>query len=389
MKQIKTHPGIILGMLAIISVITSMVDAQEPASFESVKAGLFDTLETAIGTWTPELGKTIVNHKHAKSGQHCLQLTGGTQTSVTLRTADGVDTSGNLTFWAERWTSRSPFSFRIEKRTGANWKEIFNGDKEVRVGRAFLSHVTVPLNDTSITQLRFTVTSPPNTGILIDDIRVAPSQPQKIISVERVPFSLPARIGRDASPLLKLKVETTGTLNPIALTALKATLNGTTDRSDVTSMGVHRTGSNSQFRPGESVAQMDTTGFRNGPFELSCGESSCQLADGANYFWITGRIRKDADIDHRVGVACKQVAFSNGQTITLDANPSVQRMAVAVRQGGDDGVHTYRIPGLATTTKGTLIGVYDIRHRSGGDLPGDIDVGMSRSTDGGQTWEPM
>ncbi|NQV33483.1 MAG: exo-alpha-sialidase, partial [Phycisphaeraceae bacterium] len=40
-------------------------------------------------------------------------------------------------------------------------------------------------------------------------------------------------------------------------------------------------------------------------------------------------------------------------------------------------------------TKGTLIGVYDIRHRSGGDLPGDIDVGMSRSTDGGQTWEPM
>ena len=25
----------------------------------------------------------------------------------------------------------------------------------------------------------------------------------------------------------------------------------------------------------------------------------------------------------------------------------------------------------------------------GGDLPGDIDVGMSRSTDGGQTWEKM
>ena len=64
-------------------------------------------------------------------------------------------------------------------------------------------------------------------------------------------------------------------------------------------------------------------------------------------------------------------------------------MGVAVRQSGDDEVHTYRIPGLATTKKGTLIGVYDIRHRSGGDLPGDIDVGMSRSTDGGHTWEPM
>ena len=64
-------------------------------------------------------------------------------------------------------------------------------------------------------------------------------------------------------------------------------------------------------------------------------------------------------------------------------------MGIAVRSGGDDGVHTYRIPGLATTNKGTLIGVYDIRRDKGRDLPGNIDVGMSRSTDGGLTWQPM
>ncbi|MCA9080184.1 MAG: exo-alpha-sialidase, partial [Planctomycetaceae bacterium] len=62
---------------------------------------------------------------------------------------------------------------------------------------------------------------------------------------------------------------------------------------------------------------------------------------------------------------------------------------IALRRGGDDAVHTHRIPGLATTNSGTLIGVYDVRRRDGGDLPGDIDVGMSRSTDGGRTWEPM
>ena len=32
---------------------------------------------------------------------------------------------------------------------------------------------------------------------------------------------------------------------------------------------------------------------------------------------------------------------------------------------------------------------YDVRRRSGKDLPSDVDVGMSRSTDGGRTWEPM
>ena len=28
-----------------------------------------------------------------------------------------------------------------------------------------------------------------------------------------------------------------------------------------------------------------------------------------------------------------------------------------------------------------------LRYRSSGDLPGNIDVGMTRSTDGGRTWE--
>ena len=60
-----------------------------------------------------------------------------------------------------------------------------------------------------------------------------------------------------------------------------------------------------------------------------------------------------------------------------------------VRKQGDDGVHTYRIPGLATSPKGTLLAVFDIRHAGGGDLPGDIDVGLMRSTDNGETWGAM
>jgi sialidase-1 len=60
-----------------------------------------------------------------------------------------------------------------------------------------------------------------------------------------------------------------------------------------------------------------------------------------------------------------------------------------VRKAGDEGVHTYRIPGLATTTKGTLIAVFDARNKGGGDLPADIDVGMMRSVDQGASWSPM
>jgi len=62
---------------------------------------------------------------------------------------------------------------------------------------------------------------------------------------------------------------------------------------------------------------------------------------------------------------------------------------IELRKHNDDGVHTYRIPGLETTNNGTLIAVYDVRRNSDVDLQEDIDVGMNRSTDGGKTWEPM
>lgn len=60
-----------------------------------------------------------------------------------------------------------------------------------------------------------------------------------------------------------------------------------------------------------------------------------------------------------------------------------------IRKAGQDGVHTYRIPGIIKTTKGTLIAVYDVRYTTSRDLPGHIDVGMSRSMDNGDSWEPM
>ena len=363
-----------------------LVNPEDIASvgFEKAKPGPFEKLETGVGAWTPDAGKTIVDDKHAKTGKHCLQLTGGKQTSVILRLADTLNASSVLTFWAERWTARKPFSFRIDKSGGDGWKEIFNGDQSVRVGRSFLNHVKVPLGDVSIRQLRFTVTSPPNTGILIDDIRIAPARPQKIASVEVVPFTLPALVGTASSPLVKLKVVTTGQLNPLSLTELAVTLEGTATRANVSSVYI-----SPRFDglPSPSIEIVDATDWE--VHRAKTLKASLKLVEGENIVWVNCKLKKDANIDHHVGAAIKQVTFSSGQTFKVDAPPSMQRMGVAVRKGGDDGVHTYRIPGLATTKLGTLIGVYDVRRRSGGDLPGDIDVGMSHSTDGGRTWEPM
>lgn len=352
-------------------------------SFEQQNAGDFETLETEVGKWRTTVGSARIDDQHASTGRQCLQLPGGVETTVELEIAEGVQTSGNLSFRAERWTKRAPFSFRIEKRVGGKWSEIYNGDNEIRVGRPFLSEVDVALQDPKIDRLRVKLASPPHTGVLIDDLRISPPQTQQITSVEAVPLALPALVGADHSPLLKLKIETTGRLAPIAIAELRVTLGGTTELSDVAGLQAFCGRSGDDFSAGAAF------GAEIEPAEEVTIRGKSLLAEGTNYLWLTGTLNQSANVDHKLGAACKTLKFSDGQTFDVQATPSIQNMGVSVRDGGDDGVHTYRIPGLATTKAQSLIAVYDVRRRSGGDLPGDIDVGMSRSTDAGRTWEPM
>ena len=134
---------------------------------------------------------------------------------------------------------------------------------------------------------------------------------------------------------------------------------------------------------------VNTQGSDNGVFIRRKFSGNYQLGEGENFFWLSCQLNKNADIDKLISASCQSLTFSNGEIHKFDGKFHEQRLGVALRTGGDDGVHTYRIPGLAKTPHQTLIAVYDVRRRSGGDLPGDIDVGMSRSTDGGRTWEPM
>lgn len=119
--------------------------------------------------------------------------------------------------------------------------------------------------------------------------------------------------------------------------------------------------------------------------------TAIELGEGLHYFWIKVSLKESVDLDKKLALQAVHVRDTDGKSIpaTLAGNGFEKRMAVAVRKAGQDHVHTYRIPGITTTNKGTLIAVYDNRYKNSRDLPGNIDVGMSRSTDGGITWEPM
>jgi sialidase-1 len=54
-------------------------------------------------------------------------------------------------------------------------------------------------------------------------------------------------------------------------------------------------------------------------------------------------------------------------------------------RSGEDGYHTYRIPALITTRKGTLLAFCEGRRNTAGDS-GDIDLLLKRSFDQGKNW---
>ena len=114
------------------------------------------------------------------------------------------------------------------------------------------------------------------------------------------------------------------------------------------------------------------------------------LRQGTNIFWLSCKLSPAASLSHKVSARCTAIETSAGTVTPRDDTSLVRkRIGIALRRHQDDGVHTYRIPALATTPKGTLLAVYDVRRRKRRDLQEDIDIGLSRSTDGGRTWEPM
>lgn len=116
-----------------------------------------------------------------------------------------------------------------------------------------------------------------------------------------------------------------------------------------------------------------------------------KLVEGPNFFWISLQMKPSASLFAKVTASVAEVTVDNRQqpVMVLSGKNIVHRMGVGVRHAGDDGSASFRIPGLVTSNKGTLLGVYDVRYNNSADLQEHIDIGLSRSTDGGKTWEKM
>lgn len=154
----------------------------------------------------------------------------------------------------------------------------------------------------------------------------------------------------------------------------------------VTYISSHAPGKTKAANPSYSVKQSEVTTIT----PSMTFTSQQPMVEGINYYWVSIEMKPNTSLLSTLQIQTLSATISNRQAVIVGENLSdIRRMGIGVRHAGDDGSAAFRIPGLITTNKGTLLGVYDIRYNSSVDLQEKVDIGISRSTDKGQTWEPM
>lgn len=116
-----------------------------------------------------------------------------------------------------------------------------------------------------------------------------------------------------------------------------------------------------------------------------------KLFPGINYFWVSIQMKPSVSLTSKITADIASISMDGKKaTIEMVSPRNIEhRLGIGVRHAGDDNSTAFRIPGLVTTNNGTLLGVYDVRYNNSVDLQEHVDVGLSRSTDGGKTWEKM
>lgn len=194
---------------------------------------------------------------------------------------------------------------------------------------------------------------------------------------------IPVLKGLVTNAILRVNVFVPADLAAQQFTGINCTIN-TSAIADIESIALYQT-SAEPFSTSTPLANTKPTSANfNVPISL-------KLAPGLHFIWFSVTLNNTANIDHLIELRATELVQSNGKKLIISqpAGNYAKLKGTAVRKAGDDNVNTYRIPGIVATNKGTLLSVYDIRYKNSADLPGNIDVGLSRSTDSGKTWEPM
>lgn len=217
---------------------------------------------------------------------------------------------------------------------------------------------------------------------------------------------IPILIDRNDNILFLLRIDAT---KQDVLNQLDIALGKEVDTSDIRAVKLYYSGTEAPSRKGKHFAPVTyiprdvpgKTRRANPAYSVKKDEvlqpgknitlkTSQPMVAGPNYFWVSIEMKPETSLLAKVSADIPGARINNRPAvISWKGKADIRRMGIGVRHAGDDEAAAYRIPGIVTTKKGSLLGVYDIRYNNSVDLQEMVDIGVSRSTDKGQTWEKM
>ena len=194
--------------------------------------------------------------------------------------------------------------------------------------------------------------------------------------------NLPLRAGNENTAALVLEVIPKGE-SPTTIEEIHLVVDGTGAEESIREIKVFQTPADSQGKepipfgePAEPRSNIVFSGY------LEVKDTTLLM--------VALSMNDNVDLSGKIWISINKLVTTSGTVKVANSDAEdFLRFGIALRRHNDDGVHTYRIPGLTTTNNGTLLAVYDARRESARDMQGHMDIGLSRSTDGGISWEPM
>lgn len=215
------------------------------------------------------------------------------------------------------------------------------------------------------------------------------AEPGEVLVFAQRQYQVPVLLKKKDNPVLRITIYNTGSKECFT-EGFQLNLLGTTDLKDIRLIKLYYAGNDSSFTNLSNTSKMTLLGNKDRLGTVMWIGDYQELSTGLNVFWVSVELNDNADLLHKILIRAEASMQGHQHPVKIPRTEVVPlRIGYALRQHNDDNVHTYRIPGLATARDGSLLAVYDVRRESARDLQGHIDIGINRSTDGGNTWLPL